>query len=339
MSRKQPQIDNRPTHTEVKPPTKRALDREAALSGMRPELEKEFQQIEQWFETQDTSALTSRHELGVLAKRILEGELNRDRGHGQPAARMMALALGEERSREVQEARRFADCYTQDEVVRLAKIRLDDGRALSYSLLRLLCQIDRIDEREQMLKRVVAEAMTATELGKVVRERFNRPTTNRGAKPKLPRTLDAAVKQQESAVDALLNRATKVWHSDEHSLTALASAESSAKVNFKQVEQLKALEKKLLESARAMEEQAKEARRTYTRILARLSRRGPDDITADDLTDQAETAPRGGTRNGTNKANRSDSEHPDDLRGQSEEHFDEEDVEADSNAEREEMLV
>lgn len=273
-------------------PNQRAAEKEDFLRTMNPVLRQVLEKIESFFTDLDAKTLVSRHELGSLAKQVLE-EAEQTGGccrYGQAAWGRLLAALGQERARELKEAVRFARAYTRAEVDELSRMRLADGRSLSYSLLRLLASVLHATQRQRLLERTIAESLTADELAKLVQDQFGRPKTARDNKPKAPTSLDEAVRQQAGAAEEILNRAGKAWDGPEHSLSALAQRVPPEQVTWERAESLRQVAVKLREMARVAEEKAQEAERAYEQFIAALDRREREGD-ADGAAHQATASP------------------------------------------------
>jgi hypothetical protein len=274
-------------------PSQRAAEKEDFLRMLNPALREHYERIEGFFTDLDARTLLSRHELGSMAKQVLDEAQQRGgcSRFGDGAWGRLLAALGDERARELQEAVRFAQAYTRAEVDDLSRMRLADGRSLSYSILRQLAAVVDSTQRQQLLERTVAECLTADELAKVIQKQLGRPKTGRGNKPKVPVTLAAVIEQQARAADEVLNRSAKTWDNPKQSLTTLAHQLPPEAISQARAEALRLLAERMRRLAKVAEERAQEAERAYEQFKAILDQRAAKPAETNEKADAADEGP------------------------------------------------
>jgi hypothetical protein len=182
-------------------------------------------EVARWFAEDHRACILHRYRLAELVKRLDDDEMKSRHGrYGSSSVKRLARFFNQE-AYMIYGALRVAGAYTRQEVEELSRVRLSDGRSLSYYHIQLLSGLDTEEQRDEARRLTVEQAWTTDDLQQHV-QRELLPTKvegdGRGRPMAVPRDLDDLLRQQGRRVDDFLTRSEKVWNLPENGFLSKA---------------------------------------------------------------------------------------------------------------------
>jgi hypothetical protein len=178
-----------------------------------------------WLADDHRACILHRYRLAELVKRLNDDHMkNRQRRYGGSSVERLARFFNQE-AYMIYAALSVAGAYTRQEVEELSRVRLSDGRSLSYYHIQLLSGLDTEEQRDEALQLTIEQAWTTDDLREHV-QRVRLPTKvegdGRGRPMSVPRNLDDLLRQQGRKVEDFLTRSAKVWNQPENGFLSKA---------------------------------------------------------------------------------------------------------------------
>lgn len=233
--------------------------------------------IATWFIHSYRADILRRYQLAELIKKVHDDHMNnREHRYGSYAMEKLKKFFGWEVNT-LYQALRLAKAYTREDIEAISKLRLRDGRPISYYHVELLANIDDSQDREAILAKTLEESWSGQDLAFHIHQLPGRKSKGdgRGRPLATPRNLDDVIKQQTRSADDFLNRSTQVWDQTEHGLLAKVYDCACDDLTPERVEQLKDHAQKLRRLAEEAQKRAAEAEKAYQEALSLLERRLP----------------------------------------------------------------
>jgi hypothetical protein len=246
--------------------------RERIYLAANPALRKELDWFQNWFDRGFRDSIKTRWELAQRIKANYDDVIgNRGRRYGLHAVEMIRKYFGWDEGT-IFSSIRLASLFDQEEIDVLCELRMPDGQPLSFTYMHPLSAIPRA-KRKKMIQKAVAENWTSRDFDRYVfydELPAKRGKGGRGRPIGKTKTFDEVVAQIDAFIEDFMDRAWRVWETEEHSPRGQATKLADKDITPKRAENVKRVAGRLLElaeKAQRIREQLLAVHEQFAKIL------------------------------------------------------------------------
>lgn len=206
-----PQIQLKPTIAET---------RTRIWEKANPKLREEIEWFKNEFERIARDSLRWHYAIGLRFRKIYDDEKSGRRTYGLSAVKRIAAYFQLDVT-VLYHCLKLANEFTQAEFDKLCELRMSNGQPISYSHALLFSSV-KAPERQRIIDSSVAQSWTCERILQEIEPESKKnkpPNDGRGRPLAIPRDLDSMLNQIGSFADDFLERATRVWESEDNSLS------------------------------------------------------------------------------------------------------------------------